>query len=63
MTNDNKDLLWKTCLGVILLILFIIAMRQDKQNNSHWDLCQQKFEDSGAPMEARDSMMRDCFSK
>lgn len=51
----------------IMSILFTIGVmgliKNDTKLNDTWDKCQQQFEQSGAPMEARDSIMRDCFSK
>lgn len=52
--------------GLFICIVFFmgyVAGQHDAKLNNTWNKCQQKFKDSGAPMEARDSMMRDCFSK
>lgn len=60
-----------TAFEVILIVIvstlfavFIgIVTKNDTKLNDTWDKCQTQFEQSGAPMEVRDSMMRDCFSK
>jgi hypothetical protein len=46
-----------------LALLVRITAQNDTKLNNTWDKCQTRFEKSGAPMEARDGMMRACFSE
>lgn len=46
-----------------MFILGALSVASDTKLNNTWDKCQTRFEKSGAPMEARDGIMRSCFSE
>lgn len=58
-----NDIIMLIILGVTMFTLGALSTINDTKLNNTWDKCQERFEQSGAPMEARDNMMRDCFSK
>lgn len=61
---DNlSTILFIALVGIAFLLMGYGVGQQDTKLNNTWDKCQTRFEKSGAPMEARDGIMRACFSE
>ncbi len=63
----TTETLAKLGIGAIIILGFvsiiIVVGKADKIGAERWDKCQTRFEQSGAPMEARDGIMRGCFAE
>ncbi len=59
--NDFGMILILAVIGMALLLMGYNVGKNDNQNNTRWDECQTKYEQSGIPHEGRESFMRGCF--
>lgn len=50
-------------LGVIAVVfIFRITAQRDYANNAKFDKCMEVYKNSGAPAEAREQIIKDCYN-